>query len=87
MISLGYLNLRLCQWPYLDISLVDRLIPLHNKTINPVTAIAARTRGLVTNEMSALHGGNLALVAFQFIPPFGRSMLNRMRACEMREGD
>lgn len=59
---------------YFDISRVDTVIPLHNKTISPVRATATRNRVRVKNINIAFHGGNLALADFQVTPPLGRSI-------------
>lgn len=59
---------------YLDRSFVDALIPLHNKIIKAVKAIAARSRALVRYRINALHGGNLALADFHETPPLGNNI-------------
>lgn len=60
---------------YFDISRVDTVIPLHNKTIRPVRATATRNRVRVKNIKMAFHGGSLDLADFQFTPPLGSNMV------------
>lgn len=62
----------------LCISDADVLIPRHNSSMTPATAIHSRNLVLVRNVHIALVGGRLALATFQLMPPFGRSMVKRV---------
>lgn len=59
----------------LCISEADVLIPRHNSSRTPATAMQSRNLVLVKNDHTALVGGSWALAAFQLKPPFGRSMM------------
>lgn len=59
---------------YFDISRVDTVMPLHNKTMRPVRATATRNRVRVKNIKMAFHGGSLDLADFQFTPPLGSNI-------------
>jgi hypothetical protein len=50
-------------------------MPLHNNTISPVRATETSNLVRVRKTRTAFHGGSLALAAFQFMPPFGRIIL------------
>ena len=73
--SLGDEERDLGVYTYFDISRVDTVIPLHNKTMRPVRATATRNRVRVKNINTAFQGGNLALADFQLTPPLGSSMM------------
>jgi hypothetical protein len=59
---------------YVCISEAELVMPLHNRRRMPVAAMSRRKRVFVTMLRSTREGGSCALVAFQFSPPFGRSM-------------
>lgn len=59
---------------YLDIASVETLIPLHNNTINVVSAMTPNTLVRARNATNARHGGKRALADFQVTPPLGSSI-------------